>query len=556
MTTDARALVAAWDAATDDEVRAVFLARGVPADIAWTDFFDAAEALLSPASVDAALGLIGRTTARELATGTALSAAASDELRALGLTDDAGRPLAAVTAAAAGRAVAPDAPEQQPPVDSAAAAERALVTVSSIADLVLTSYATPVARIGTGAVGSIERRRLSDVGIVSSSDDVDVVLSIAREAGLLTAADREWLVTPSAADWLAAATLDRWSTLKSAFLAALPAELIRDGALVDGSTWVDAYPWRASWAAESATLLRGAVLLGLVDATTARSTPWARADEPDIEALAAHLPHEVDRVFLQNDLSVIAPGPLAPGLDLRLRAMAVRESQAQASTYRFTAESVQNSLSRGESEESILEFLGALSLTGIPQPLRYLVHESAARHGTISVAAEEGLSRSRVRVATPALRQTLLVDQTLRPLGFTIDGDDLVSRVARDTVALALADAHYPVAVLSASGEFEPITRGRVASDADAAPVDHTALIVRLRSADLADMEAAWLHRELEQAVRSRTILDVTVSLPDGERTFTLEAAGLGGGRLRGRDKAADVERTLPLSHILHVRAH
>ncbi len=43
----------------------------------------------------------------------------------------------------------------------------------------------------------------------------------------------------------------------------------------------------------------------------------------------------------------------------------------------------------------------------------------------------------------------------------------------------------------------------------------------------------------------------MTVRLPDGSaRVFRLEATGLGGGRLRGRDRAADVERTLPLSHI------
>ena len=39
----------------------------------------------------------------------------------------------------------------------------------------------------------------------------------------------------------------------------------------------------------------------------------------------------------------------------------------------------------------------------------------------------------------------------------------------------------------------------------------------------------------------------VVVRMPDGsERSLTLEASGLGGGRLRGRDRGADVERTLP----------
>ena len=65
------------------------------------------------------------------------------------------------------------------------------------------------------------------------------------------------------------------------------------------------------------------------------------------------------------------------------------------------------------------------------------------------------------------------------------------------------------------------------------------------------DSDAAWLERELDQAVRARAVIDVSVRLPDGStRVFRLEATGLGGGRLRGRDRGADVERTLPLTHI------
>ncbi|HCM51052.1 MAG TPA: hypothetical protein DIS91_11055, partial [Microbacterium sp.] len=68
------------------------------------------------------------------------------------------------------------------------------------------------------------------------------------------------------------------------------------------------------------------------------------------------------------------------------------------------------------------------------------------------------------------------------------------------------------------------------------------------------DGDAAWLERELEQAVRTKSIIVVTAQISDAEtRTFTLEATGLGGGRLRGRDRGADVERTLPISTIVNV---
>ncbi len=82
--------------------------------------------------------------------------------------------------------------------------------------------------------------------------------------------------------------------------------------------------------------------------------------------------------------------------------------------------------------------------------------------------------------------------------------------------------------------------------------IDLMPLITRLRSHQGPDADAAWLDRELEAAVRAKSVLQVTVGMPDGStRELLLEATGIGGGRLRGRDRAADVERTLPVSSIL-----
>src|SRR5690606_9263803 len=79
----------------------------------------------------------------------------------------------------------------------------------------------------------------------------------------------------------------------------------------------------------------------------------------------------------------------------------------------------------------------------------------------------------------------------------------------------------------------------------------YAALIARLRAQQGPDADAAWLDRELEAAVRTKAVLLVEVGMPDGStRELTLEASGLGGGRLRGRDRAADVERTLPVKSI------
>jgi len=122
----------------------------------------------------------------------------------------------------------------------------------------------------------------------------------------------------------------------------------------------------------------------------------------------------------------------------------------------------------------------------------------------------------------------------------------------------SLADARYPVVALDASGSPESLRRRTRAADSTGViePRDtYARLIGALRAGHETDADAAWLGRELEQAVRTKSVIVVVVKMPDdSERSLTLEASGLGGGRLRGRDRGADVERTLPVSSIVSVR--
>ncbi|WP_197425768.1 helicase-associated domain-containing protein, partial [Microbacterium hominis] len=277
----------------------------------------------------------------------------------------------------------------------------------------------------------------------------------------------------------------------------------------------------------------------------------------DLDALAGLLPGEVDRVYLQNDLTAIAPGPLAPHLDMRLRSVARRESHAQASTYRFTPETIADALTSGESAESLREFLTELSLTGLPQPLAYEIERTARTHGTIRVGPDsEG--RTRVTSDDDALLRTLAVDQALRPLGLVPEGADLVTRSGADTAFWMIADARYPVVAVDAGGRRRRLDRHRLASAPPAAAPREEAyavLLSRLRAAPSEDADAAWLGRELDKAVRARATIVVAVRMPDGsDREFIIEATGLGGGRLRGLDRTVDVERTLPVSSISGIR--
>lgn len=560
MSTHARPLADWLAAASDAELDALFRARGVRTDAAWQDFFDAAESLLEAPSLARALPALTRAEASALA-----HAAQGGDAGPLGtaligrglLRPDGSVPepvAAAVRERPTVDAVQPRPPAAADEAATARAAERAFTTVGMIADLVLAAKDRPRGLIADGSLSAVERKDLVEHGI--PADAVDLLVDLAVQARLLAPVGRLLHTTTSADDWLRSSVGERWTALAEGFRDALPRGLrTDDGGWTEPSSWPDAHPWDPGWPDRSAALRENAHLLGLL-ADDGTEPAWALAGREgrriDAETLLAHLPAEVDRLFLQNDLTAISPGPLASAIDVRLRTVAERESAAQASTYRFTPESVANAFAAGETAASLREFLDAISLTGVPQPLDYLIDQTGARHGTIRVRSDPGTGRTLIESSDPALHETMLVDQALRPLALSSRDGLLTTAADRDTAYWTLVDAHYPASLVDAKGRFTSAGRHPAVDAPRTGTEDYSALIARLREGSRgADADAAWLGRELEAAVRAKAVLRVAVGMPDGTtRELLLEVTGLGGGRLRGRDRAADVERTLPVSSI------
>lgn len=553
MTAHARPLADQLASGSDAQLERVLRERAVRPDVGWTDFFDAAEALLEPASIERALARLTRAEARALR-----AAAPDDRVRlddvALGLLDADGRMLPPVRALVQEQPEIPDAAEARSApasdADSAQAAERAFATIGGLAELLLAARTAPLALVATGALSATEKRRLLDDG------DLDELRDLAELAGLARQVDRELRLTADAERWLNASFPDRWVHVVSRFAHSLPSG-IRTSAAAD---WPQLHPWDRHWPARAAHLRSLAGRIGLLAGGpdgTWTVPPWGAAlgtDAPfDSSALQSLLPTEVDRIFLQNDLSAIAPGPLQPALDNRLRTM-TEHDPAQASSYRFTAESVSRAFVEGDTAEGMLAFLREISLTGVPQPLEYLVAQTAARHGLVRVRPDAD-GGTVVTSADAHLLEAMEIDRNLRPLGLIREHDGLVSRVGAEAVAWALTDARYPATLVDRDGRSIAAGRVRLADASARDDSGYAALIARLRSHQGPDADAAWLDRELEAAVRAKAVVVVEVAMPDGSRReLTLEASGLGGGRLRGRDRAADVERTLPVRSIVSVR--
>ena len=563
-TSDQRALAVSLSARADDDLARLFLERDVSPSATWRDTFDAADALLDPASVARALVPLTRPEAAALVRacggGVAIVGEERTALVARALVRDDGIPYSAV-AAAVGETLPDGLPDAAPPrpdraVASDTAAEAAFTNAAALADVLLLTLEVPLGRIGSGSLGATERRRLVDAGAVSTPEEADLLVGIAASVGLLGSTGRAWLVTAAGRAWLRQPTLERWAATARALRDVLPrAYRTAAGGWIPSTGWDDALPLDPAGHERAARWRERFRSWGLIDGDGG-VPPWAAGlaggDEVDLSALRDLLPPEVDRVYLQNDLTAIAPGPLAPHLDVRLRSMATRESRAQASSYRFSAATIGAAITGGETAESLREFLSELSLTGLPQPLAYVIERTSAQHGRVRVASDPASRLTRVTTTDPTLLQAMEVDQSLRSIALTRDDDVLVSHVAADVVFWALTDSHYPAVAIGDDGAPRTLERARLA--ADAVPTDpldtYGPLVARMRAGG-EDSDAAWLERELDQAVRARAVIDVTVRLPDGStRVFRLEATGLGGGRLRGRDRGADVERTLPLSHI------
>ena len=439
----------------------------------------------------------------------------------------------------------------------AAAAERALLGVASLTALLLRADEAPLPATASGAVSAAGRRTLIRAGITGDPDAADDLIALGAGAGLWWLSSAGWAPADAADRWLDAAASDRWTTVATAFAAALPEGVRGPGGPRPAGQWAEAYPLDPDWPQRAGALLRQARRWGILTEAGALP-PWSQSldsPDPDVTALAERLPPETEHLYLQADLTGISPGPLHPAIERRLRGMSDREGGTHAGGYRFTERSLARAFTAGESAASVREFLATVSLTGIPQPLDYLIESSASRHGSVRVGDVPG--GTRVDSADPGLLAAIAVDRALRPLSLRTRGDALHTAVGRDAVVRALVDEGYPAVAIGADGQ-PLVRRDRPPLPTPPAPPAanrYARLIRAIRTGSGEDADAAWLLRALEQAVRSRSAVEVTVRMPDGRtRDFVLEATALSGGRLRGRDRAADVERTLPLSSIARAR--
>lgn len=165
------------------------------------------------------------------------------------------------------------------------------------------------------------------------------------------------------------------------------------------------------------------------------------------ELLAGELPAPLSHFLLQADLTAVAPGYLEASVTAMLTQLASQEGRGPAAIYRFSPASIRRALDAGHEGTDILDFLSNHASGGIPQPLRYLVEDTASRHGRLRVGAAAGYVRS---TDTGAL-DALLSDPRAKVLGLErIAPTVATSRLEPRALAAALRDIGHETAPESA----------------------------------------------------------------------------------------------------------
>ncbi|RFA19305.1 helicase-associated domain-containing protein [Subtercola boreus] len=563
------------------------------------DFFDLADALLAPESIQDALAHLDRETLALVATGgiprdsapAAVSKAYDAGLLAdvdgilqpyesvlhvLGSWPERGLPSIAELSSVA----APEAPEalsdgQRGSTDQLAA-ERAFETTVAVTELTNALATTPARELAKGGLAVPDAKRLS-AATGQAADLMNTVLRVAATAGLTTRENSSWFSTSASREWMLLPLAKRWGTLSSAWVAALPENVrlvlcnrvhsVWGESLADYLRWL--YPaGGANLTDQIEQFTVDAERLGIAIAGCASSAGTALlcdGEEAAVLAVQPLLPPEVSTVYLQHDLTVVAPGPLEPAIDATLRQLAQVETHSLASSYRISQASIARALGAGFTAASIRSFLERIAPGGIPQPLEYLIADSSARYGLLRagvlVPTSADLAQSFVRSDDVELLHTIAVDQNLSALGLVFTSENrLTSTFDLETVYWMLIDARYPVIAEGPGGDPVALNRIHVVEPRRESTNEAAEqLINRLRGSGVrpgADTAEAWLVRQLDVAVKNKTAVIVTVKLPNGsEVSFPVVPTSIGSGRMRGTDQKAGVERTLPLASITQVQA-
>ncbi|MFI8945427.1 helicase C-terminal domain-containing protein [Streptomyces sp. NPDC053750] len=201
-----------------------------------------------------------------------------------------------------------------------------------------------------------------------------------------------------------------------------------------------------------ATVIREAELLGVLARGVLSPIGAALlADSTEGLAAACHrlLPAATTTVRFGSDLTAVVTGTPATRLVTLLDSVADRETSGTASVWRFSPASVRRALDTGRSQDSIEADLAAVATNPLPQPLSYLITDTARGHGRIRIASAACVVHSE----EPALLTEIAAHRKLSKLGLRhLAPTVLVSRTPLEKALAALRTEGYAPVAETADG--------------------------------------------------------------------------------------------------------
>ncbi|MGJ7440010.1 helicase-associated domain-containing protein [Aquipuribacter sp. MA13-6] len=332
--------------------------------------------------------------------------------------------------------------------DAAAAALRGLRLVT---DLVREAGRAPLRLNRDGTLGKRERARLAGL-LRAEPAHVTFAVALAYAAGFVGHLDDRLSPTAEASEWAGMPPAQRHAQVVLTWLG-MQQEVLAD----PGTTWwpashltsagskhvllrvLAAEPDRAAvdqddlvrlcaWVApvrlgaeDGAALVAGALAeataLGVVGTGALSSLGHALLSGDDaVAVLERWLGSAAGTARLQADLTAVVLGDPSERLARVLDLMATRESSDQATTWRFDARSLAGALDAGHSADGLLGALAAVAEGEVPQPLTYLVRDTARRHGVLRL----GEAACYLRSEDHALLAEVAADSRLRGLGLRL----------------------------------------------------------------------------------------------------------------------------------------
>lgn len=492
-------------------------------------------------------------------------------------------------------------------------------TLRLITELLTSAQAEPIATLRTGGVGVREIRRLADALRVDR-EQVAWLLELAALARLI-------VLDPDSSRWMAAAggswhlaeRDEQWVRLVRAWLDAERAPSLVGGQLPTGSTVnvlsseatrTDAPAVRrrtlsaalalsaeAGHDADRAVVLDAPALiarltwqqprlrrrftrlvpgmveelghLGLLGSGALTELGAAIAEDRFDDAAALlrdALPEPLTHFMLQADLTAVAPGYLEPQVARELALLASAEGQGPATVYRFSAQSVRRALDDGQDAAAILAFLEKHSATDLPQPLRYLVEDTASRYGSLRV----GPAFSYVRSDDDAALTALLADPAAASLGLVRLAPTVVTAQATPAeLAAALRELGYSPALEGGTAP-RPASRAAAGSAPSSSAVrtnpwvlteeDLEAQVKVLRGSARpgagtgAESEAIIGLETLRTAIRTKQAVRLGFADSAGNSTRQVFVPlSVHGGRVRVFDPEKETERVISVHRIMDV---